>query len=547
MLRSALSRRNCALSSAYRFLAVGSIAALTAMAAYSAPASAQFFMFDDYPKPIARPSYRLSPAEQRAPRRARRIEQAAVSSAEAASPRKAKKAEPEAETSQVPLFAVVSLEDQHVSVYGSDGLIERADVSTGTQEHPTPTGVFAIIQKERWHESNIYSGAAMPFMQRVTWSGIAMHTGQLPGYPASHGCIRLRNEFAERWYGMTKLGLRVLISPTEVTPEPVSHPHLPMPRYWTLPGVEARIKPVQAAALTDETLAQYAAPREATVNPIVYAITEKANAKAQLKQAEKAEGDAGDAVEAAAKAAKDTAAAAKAAERDFAAAEERLAWFGLIGNRRPPPPNAKFGDGIMKALADFEAANSRFGEARRAEAAAKLALANANDASRKADARTEELKARIVEMGRRQESVSIFVSLKDGRLYVRQALRPVFDLPIEIRDPETPIGTHVFVATAPAPGATDLRWMALSLPIEQIRQPARIAKIRRASLIETGSIGEAIPAEGAIGALSRIQIPGEVLDMISERVWAGASLIISDRGLTSETGTGTDFIIETKH
>lgn len=554
MLRRMISRPAGVPPSIRQLLTASVVSASAAMAMLPAPASAQFFFFNDYDKPVYRPRapvYRLAPAEPRQPpRRVRRFDQAAPSSpAPVTSGRKAiKKDESVAEVSQVPLYAVVSLEDQHVSVYGADGLIERADVSTGTQDHPTPTGVFAIIQKERWHESNIYSGASMPFMQRVTWSGIAMHTGQLPGYPASHGCIRLHNEFAERWFGMTKLGLRVLISPAEITPEPVAHPHLPSPRYRALPGVEAQRKPVQAADLSGDALVQYAAPlNDAVVNPVAYAIIEKAKAKSQLRSAEKAEGDASDAVESAARILKDAVSASKTAEREFLAAEDRLGWFGLIGNRRPPPLNAKFGDGIMKAIADYEAANRRLSDTRRTEAGAKSALAAANVASRKADARTEELKARIVDMGRRQETVSVFISLKDERLYVRQALRPVFDVPIEIRNPGTPIGTHVFMAAPPAEGRTGLRWTALSLPVDQVPKPARIAKLRRASMIETGSIGEAIPAENATGALSRIQIPGEVLDLISERVWTGASVIISDRGITHETGTGTDFIVETKH
>jgi len=551
MLRHMISRRSGAPLFMNRLLSAGVVATLAALTLAPAPASAQFYRFNDYDQPVYRrpvPTYRLVPVETRPPRRAFRTQQATPASpAPTPSVRKTKQAEPVAEISKVPLYAIVSLEDQHVSVYGADGLIERADVSTGTEENPTPTGVFAIIQKERWHESNIYDGASMPFMQRVTWSGIAMHTGQLPGYPASHGCIRLRNEFAERWFGMTKLGLRVLISPTEITPEPIVHPLLPGARYRTVPGVEAERKPVQAADLSGSSLAAYAAPRAAVANPIAYAVMEKANAKAQLKSAEQAESAAGDAFEVATKAAKDAASAVKAAEREFHAAQDRLGGLGSNGNRRQTASNAKSGDGILKAIADYEVATYRLSDTRRTEASAKQALVDSQKASRKADARTVELKARIVEMGRRQETVSVFISLKDQRLYVRQALRPVFDVPIEIRNPDSPIGTHVFVAAPPSDGRTGLRWTAVSLPVEQPPKPARIAKVRRASQIETGSIGAAIPAENAAGALSRVLIPGEVLDLISDRVWAGASVIISDRGINHQTGTGTDFIIETKH
>ena len=546
MLRNVLLRLSSAghISFTPKFVAGLAIMATCSVAPQ---AHAQFFFFDTYKKPIYRQAPSRFQSEPRRIKRAKRIEAApaqVASTNQAASTKKAKK--PGEEIADVPLYAIVSLEDQHVSIYGSQGLIERSDVSTGTEKHPTPTGVFAIIQKERWHESNIYSGAAMPFMQRITWSGVAMHTGQLPGYPASHGCIRLPNDFAERWFGRTKLGLRVIVSPTDIEPALIAHPNLPTPRYWTMAGTRAQRKPVQSAALTDETLAMYASPSEIVANPVAYAIAEKAKAKADLKASEKAEGAAGDRLELATRAAKEASSALKNAEGEYANAEDRMGWFGLIGNRQPPPVKAKFGDGIMKAIADFEAANTRLSEAQRANASAKAELAEATAALKLADERTEALKERIKEMGRRQETVSIFISLKDERLYVRQALRPVFDMPVSISDPSTPIGTHVFVAKPPVEGEKALRWSALTLPVE-IPPPSKIARAKRSSMIETGSIAKAIPAETAAGALSRVNFTGEMLDHLSELVWAGASVIISDRGISHETGAGTDFIIETKH
>ena len=97
-----------------------------------------------------------------------------------------------------PLFAILSLSEQHISIYNGAGLVARSKVSTGMPGHRTPTGIFSIIGRERWHHSNIYSGAPMPYMQRITWSGVALHLGVVPGYPASHGCIRLPSGFAER-------------------------------------------------------------------------------------------------------------------------------------------------------------------------------------------------------------------------------------------------------------------------------------------------------------------------------------------------------------
>src|SRR5262249_30569976 len=140
-----------------------------------------------------------------------------------------------------PLFAILSLSDQHISIYNSSGLVTRSKVSTGMPGHRTPMGIFTIIGRERYHSSNIYSGAPMPFMQRITWSGVAMHLGVVPGYPASHGCIRLPAGSAERLWGLTKIGERVVISPHELTPSTISHPLLPVPKMQPspLPVVDA--------------------------------------------------------------------------------------------------------------------------------------------------------------------------------------------------------------------------------------------------------------------------------------------------------------------
>ena len=92
---------------------------------------------------------------------------------------------------QGPLVIAISIERQTVRVFDANGLFAERPVSTGMSGHSTPMGVFSIIQKNKFHRSNIYSGAPMPYMQRITWSGVAMHAGALPGYPASHGCIRM--------------------------------------------------------------------------------------------------------------------------------------------------------------------------------------------------------------------------------------------------------------------------------------------------------------------------------------------------------------------
>ena len=127
---------------------------------------------------------------------------------------------------QGPLIISISIDQQKVRVYDSNGLFAEGPVSTGTKTHPTPMGVFSIIQKHKMHHSNIYSGAPMPFMQRITWSGVAMHQGVLPGYPASHGCIRMPAAFAQKMWNWTRMGARVLVTPGDMTPAPFSHPLL---------------------------------------------------------------------------------------------------------------------------------------------------------------------------------------------------------------------------------------------------------------------------------------------------------------------------------
>ena len=127
---------------------------------------------------------------------------------------------------QGPLIISISIAQQKLRLYDANGLYAESPISTGMPGHPTPMGVFSIIQKQKFHKSNIYSGAPMPFMQRITWSGVAMHAGVLPGYPASHGCIRMPMAFAIKMYGWTRMGARVIVTPGDVTPASFSHPLL---------------------------------------------------------------------------------------------------------------------------------------------------------------------------------------------------------------------------------------------------------------------------------------------------------------------------------
>jgi hypothetical protein len=117
-----------------------------------------------------------------------------------------------------PIYMVISIDRQMVHVYAGDRLIGAASVSTGMKGHRTPTGEYPILQKRQWHRSNLYSNAPMPFMQRLTWDGIALHAGHNPGYPASHGCIRLPHAFARRLFEITQLGTLVSVTADRLSP-----------------------------------------------------------------------------------------------------------------------------------------------------------------------------------------------------------------------------------------------------------------------------------------------------------------------------------------
>jgi lipoprotein-anchoring transpeptidase ErfK/SrfK len=155
-----------------------------------------------------------------------------------------------------PLVIAISINQQNMKIYDANGFFAETPISTGMRGHPTPMGVFSVIAKEKLHHSNIYSGAPMPFMQRITWSGIAIHAGVLPGYPASHGCIRMPMAFAVKMYGWTKMGARVVVTPDELVPTGFSHPLL----------VAQKIAPQPVAADEPKADAPPAAKADKTAN-----------------------------------------------------------------------------------------------------------------------------------------------------------------------------------------------------------------------------------------------------------------------------------------
>lgn len=194
----------------------------------STQADAALFYYQDSEPGYSRPSPSSQPKRQRNSRKNTASKEAAE---------KETGAKP-----QGPLIIAVSIDKQKVRVYDSNGLFAESPVSTGMKGHSTPMGVFSIIQKHKFHHSNIYSGAPMPYMQRITWSGVAMHAGVLPGYPASHGCIRMPMAFAMKMWNWTKMGARVVVTPGEMTPASFSHPLLVAQKVAPQPVVADEIK-----------------------------------------------------------------------------------------------------------------------------------------------------------------------------------------------------------------------------------------------------------------------------------------------------------------
>lgn len=128
-----------------------------------------------------------------------------------------------------PLIILVSLDEQRLYVYRNGIAIAASTISSGKEGHETPTGVFTILQKNKDHRSNLYNNAPMPYMQRLTWDGIALHGGALPGYPASHGCVRLPQKFAQKLFSATKRGDTVVVSNAQVDPAAIAFPALLAP------------------------------------------------------------------------------------------------------------------------------------------------------------------------------------------------------------------------------------------------------------------------------------------------------------------------------
>ena len=391
-----------------------------------------------------------------------------------------------------PIMAIVSLRDQQITVYDAKGWMMRAPVSSGQKGRETPAGIFTVLQKEAEHYSNMYDDAYMPHMQRLTWTGIALHGGPLPGYPASHGCIRMPYDSAERLFGVTRLGMRVIVAPGNPEPVAVDHPALFQPK--TGPDTAAAKAVVaqadEAASNADKArLAAVTASREVARVTVAVRVGENLKQRAEAQLAAVREQEHGENAK------------TKAATAQVDRLEAQLA----------------------SAKAELQPKLDAAAAAREAAIAAEAARVAAAEAAHK--------------VAHDLEPVSIFITRKTQRLYVRQAFQPILEIPVTIQDADHPIGTHIFTVMERTDAGSDLRWGVVSLG----GNGGDEHNARKGRDKDVGAM--ATELSNAKAALDRIAIPQDTLDRLAEMVSPRSSLIISDEPLSSETGNGTEFVV----
>jgi L,D-transpeptidase catalytic domain len=403
-----------------------------------------------------------------------------------------------------PVQIFVSINQQKLHVYSDGAHVADTSVATGVPSLPTPLGVFSVIQKQVFHRSNIYSNAPMPFMQRITWSGVALHEGESIGHQASHGCIRMPRDFAMRLYKLTRIGARVIVARGELKPAEFADPHLfvhkdkpPAP----VPTAAAPTPAVQTAQSIDAGKAIDAAPADATVVAQPAALGLRVSAETIIADNTKPDATANDAPKPDA-----------------------------------PKPEAPAVAQSVSAPASIPAANA-------------LSIANPDSAVPVPPAKPAEI---AKEPPAKKTPIAIFISRKEKKIYVRQDFEPIFSAAITIDQPEKPLGTHVFTAMNYLDDHATFRWNVISLPGEtpkpsrnadNERRYDRYGYAKRRGEDQGRPVGDLPPPQTPAEALARISIPQDAVDYISQLMVPGSSLIVSDQGLGDETGEGTDFIV----
>ena len=385
-------------------------------------------------------------------------------------------------TLEGPLQIVVSKDLQQLKIYDGGTVVATSRVSTGKAGHSTPTGIFSILEKKRSHFSNIYDNAPMPFMQRLTWSGIALHaSNSVPSYPASHGCVRLPNDFAKRLYNLTRRGGHVIISDRETEPRRIVSDALFKPvtvRDDSQLLSDADLRPALPEAGEKSVEVAMTEPKPVTLTPAVQK-TEQDPIRILITR----RGD-------------------REALIDL---QEILGTLGYDAG----VPDGLHGRQTIAAIRAFQAAEGLAEDGRI----------------------TPELTAAIYAKAGKGAP-------PNGRILVRQKFKPALEAPVTIRDPETALGTHFLLARGVDSETGSADWYGVSME-NHLPQPVQS---------RLGIAAETDPdAPDAIGkALERIDIPADTRIRISAMLSEGASLTISDTGIGTETGNGTDFITLTR-
>jgi hypothetical protein len=390
-----------------------------------------------------------------------------------------------------PVLIVVSISRQHITVYDGDQQIATAPISSGMPGRPTPTGIFSVMEKDLYHESNIYSGAPMPHMERIAFSGIALHGGVLPGYPASHGCIRLPYDFARNLFGITQLATRVIVANDDLRPTSFSNPWLMAPLPPDDPATDSSTLTTAAAGERPRTRGMAAAARAAEREQLAVAVASAETAKTTAIAAVKPATDAARAAESEVGSAKSEAERlthAVAQAKDAASsAKRRFADLMDVSAKLDP---AKLDPDALKREAGNEVTEeTKVMDLLDAAEAAKGLAAKQVEAVKAAAVR-----ASAAEAARRSaidEKKKTEIALADAQAAVAAADR------LEARK---------------------------NLPV---------------SVLISAKTGRLNPA----AALARIQIPKKTAEKLAELVKPGSSFIVTDLAPSRETGKGTDFIV----
>jgi L,D-transpeptidase catalytic domain len=436
-------------------------------------------------------------------------------------PSRRQKSEPKKETGfgempKGPLQLVVSIDTQTVTLFSNGVRVAQGPVSTGVPGHPTPMGVFSVIEKDRYHHSNLYSNAPMPYMQRITWSGVALHEGVLPGHPASHGCIRMSHDFAQKLWRVTKLGVRVIVARHELAPVDFAHANLFKPK-------PKPPEPSIAIGVTDG----------------------RSRAPAVVAQAGIAEAESGG-IGAPPQAAADrpTADAADQPQTTEVPPAEHASEEAQAGGLAAPIQ-------VIEVTAPTARSDAEAAPEIEQKSAPAPAPANGNEAAPRgtelpqpapsADPakppRTKAAEEPITRTGQ----VAVFVSRKEQKIFVRQGFVPLFDMPLVIDQPDEPLGTHVFTAMEVTENGGGMRWNVITMPTQaSAAREQRDGKKRSKAL---NAAPRPKPPPTPAQALERIQMPQEAVDRIAELLIPGSSLVVSDEGLGPETGRYTEFIV----